>query len=372
MVKRMSSKNMLDNVLQLGNSAFELNDTTVFRNVVLPELETIFQSQASIFSGWHQAVQGAGDYDLYFPQWDDSFLKLYYNRLHSYDPIFSWLGAQGYASNHSVALLSGLVDLKEFNKTPLYRHLMQPNNCQYSLTLALHCGVDLIGTISLLRSPEQKDFSATEIQAARVAAPILSGVYNKLLLDETIEEQSLLLESLAEISCDAPWLILSSSLNTVCSSKDLDELKLTLKRHGINDIDDLLSRSDNISKYLLRFKSTTAASRRQLLPKLVDGICLPDGAVLEVVLDRLVADRSPGYLHLSFRFRQPGAPDKTASNKFGFTLRELQIAELIASGHATEQVGQLLCISPWTVKNHLKRIYSKANVKNRVSLSKLL
>lgn len=50
------------------------------------------------------------------------------------------------------------------------------------------------------------------------------------------------------------------------------------------------------------------------------------------------------------------------------TERELQIATLVASGHANKQIANQLCISEWTVSTHLRRIFLKLGVDSRAAM----
>lgn len=51
--------------------------------------------------------------------------------------------------------------------------------------------------------------------------------------------------------------------------------------------------------------------------------------------------------------------------KAGLTTRELEILEWVRSGKTNIEIGMILDISSFTVKNHLQRIYKKINVSNR-------
>ena len=48
------------------------------------------------------------------------------------------------------------------------------------------------------------------------------------------------------------------------------------------------------------------------------------------------------------------------------TPREMQLLEILSAGSSNEEISQFLDISINTVKYHLKRIYRKLNIKNRV------
>jgi DNA-binding NarL/FixJ family response regulator len=54
------------------------------------------------------------------------------------------------------------------------------------------------------------------------------------------------------------------------------------------------------------------------------------------------------------------------------TLRELEVAELVAGGASNKKVAGALFLSEKTVEHHLSRIYAKLDVRSRVELARLL
>ena len=54
-----------------------------------------------------------------------------------------------------------------------------------------------------------------------------------------------------------------------------------------------------------------------------------------------------------------------ALEQAGLTLREIEILEWVGNGKTNYEIGRILEISPFTVKNHLQRIYRKLDVTRR-------
>ncbi len=64
-------------------------------------------------------------------------------------------------------------------------------------------------------------------------------------------------------------------------------------------------------------------------------------------------------------------PDQNLlTNKFDLTKREIEVLLLILKGSSNQDIADGLYISEHTVKKHLKNIYKKLNVKNRIQLLK--
>lgn len=65
------------------------------------------------------------------------------------------------------------------------------------------------------------------------------------------------------------------------------------------------------------------------------------------------------------RARERRAPCPPPGNGRALTDRELAILSLMTAGHTTDDIAELLRISPHTVDNHRRRIYTKLEVDNR-------
>ncbi|MFJ9444765.1 response regulator [Kitasatospora sp. NPDC101235] len=63
------------------------------------------------------------------------------------------------------------------------------------------------------------------------------------------------------------------------------------------------------------------------------------------------------------------APPATAGPAEELTMREREIAELVADGATNAEIGAGLFISPGTVKNHLANIQRKIGARNRVGIA---
>lgn len=73
------------------------------------------------------------------------------------------------------------------------------------------------------------------------------------------------------------------------------------------------------------------------------------------------------YLHLALLRLGAGAKSEAGRLAGGRALsaRELEVLHWVGEGKSNDEVGQILGISGWTVKNHLQRIYQTLGVSNR-------
>lgn len=92
-------------------------------------------------------------------------------------------------------------------------------------------------------------------------------------------------------------------------------------------------------------------------------LCRPEGIVaVKAVRLRTRADAVVSFL--SHRHGAPGLPDAVTL----LSKREQEIADLVSRGLTTRQIAELSYVSENTVKQHLKRIFAKLQVRSRAEL----
>ena len=65
-------------------------------------------------------------------------------------------------------------------------------------------------------------------------------------------------------------------------------------------------------------------------------------------------------------------PFETLSRSHGISKREYEIILLVSDGHSYAKIGELLFISPNTVRNHVANAYRKLGIENKIQLYKVL
>ena len=61
-----------------------------------------------------------------------------------------------------------------------------------------------------------------------------------------------------------------------------------------------------------------------------------------------------------------------AKDKFKLTKRETEIVKLISDGHANKEISEMLFVSEYTVKDHIKNIMKKMDAKSRNEIAAIL
>lgn len=84
---------------------------------------------------------------------------------------------------------------------------------------------------------------------------------------------------------------------------------------------------------------------------------------------RFLADLIISQLDIASRkvaaMKRPGSVARTAQRRAELSLREEEILEWVAKGRTNAQISEILAISEFTVKNHMRRIMTKLGASNR-------
>ena len=207
------------------------------------------------------------------------------------------------------------------------------------------------GAVYLVRDPSRPDFSPAELRFLRAAAPHLAeGVRRGLLLGEACDPEG----------PDTPAIVvlredLTPESFTPGAQQWLEDLPTT-------DQDELPAALLSVAQVALagrgddRGREPAGArvlSRRR-------GWVMLHGQVLAGNGGRRVAVTI-----------QPAGPERITPllmTAHGLTEREEQVTRHVLRGESTAQIAQALCVSPYTVQEHLKNIFDKTAVHSRREL----
>lgn len=95
-------------------------------------------------------------------------------------------------------------------------------------------------------------------------------------------------------------------------------------------------------------------------------ITIRNAYFLELLMPHIHAAfmRTLGQKETTTSFSEASSPSINVLQKM-MTGREIEILAWVQEGKSNQEIGDILCISPLTVKNHVQKILRKLNVKNR-------
>src|SRR4051794_35027611 len=249
------------------------------------------------------------------------------------------------------AALSQATD-RVLDRSRRHRELKRPNGFEDELRGALVGDTGTWGAITLLREAGSRHFAPGDADVLAAVAPYLAEGLRRAILKTSLagdaaEDPALGLVVLSEDN--------SIESSTPAARRWLDELggedRLPVALRAVAGRARTVAgggdrSADTIARALVR-----APSGRWLL---VRGSVLgegPDARAAVMIEPARSAELAP-----------------LIADAYGLTERERNVTQLVARGYSTQEIGDELFLSPWTVQDHLKSIFEKVDVSSRGEL----
>lgn len=246
-----------------------------------------------------------------------------------------------------VEILSGACD-GDVERSAHYRHVLSPQGFEHSLLLMLVINDACWGFLDFLRHPTRPDFTAADAELANALAPALARSLRDSLLE--LSDRSLPVGLPGVIVLDEQLAIGSISPE---GRRWLAELS--------NADEGLPAVVQAVAAAALLESNLPAHARART----------HTGAWLHVHATVLEGQPHRG-VAVVLESARPDQLVPVVARAHGLTAREREIAALVVQGHSTAQIAGELFLSPYTVKDHLKAVFDKVEVRSRRDLAAAL
>jgi DNA-binding CsgD family transcriptional regulator len=281
-----------------------------------------------------------------------------------------------------VCKVDDIISYEEWTQLEIYRDFYRPQRIHHKLSMFLRSNGTNIGLIGILRSKEYPDFSAADVEKARLLAPHLTTALENWRFFSGIRSggrqfphrgSASPLFGIMVLDCDLKpvswnyeaYELCRSGFGKTCSGWGQESAEQALPIHP-----EILGDCARL-RYLFQRKENRRASRYERIVEI--GPDRTFRVVSSLIEDCFGGDSAPGFvvgvMDLS-RIDQEG--NRGIENEHGVTKRELEIVEYVCRGLTNEEIGQKLYISRFTVETHLRNIFSKTGVKHRAGLANIV
>lgn len=319
----------------------------------------------------------------------DGMLELYDAKYNAHNIWEMRAYERGLLTTGSVVRDQDLVTDQEFLDSIFYKEYMSPVNLGRMIAGIVFDPRDNDGkaVVCACHKPFDKPFSTSDSEKLQLLMPHLSrslGVMFKLR-----DAEFKVANCLRSLNCLNRGVLLFNALGEVCHANDCAKELLELN-DGLR-----LKPSKNIGHWHLY---TTSARMQSILETAISESVGPDVLTTRHFSNALNIERPSGKASFTLCFSTLGdqhefhSPTSHAcaiafildlskpitlksdllKTTYDLTKTELKVANLLANGHALKSAGQILEVTPNTVKSHLKQIHIKTNTNNRAKLVKLL
>ncbi len=338
----------------------------------------LFRADDAVFFSGNRTLSGidwANSFSLYG---NKSYLAQYANHYWRYDPLYS-----DQFSLKPVKLVfktDDIIPYSQMVQLDYYNNFLRPQHQLGELIVRLCSGSKFFGVIAIQRGENQPSFDTADIEKARILLPHLIDTIETATLMSAINGERKLLRRCLEDHPDGIILFDSKldplytnwSARQICSYLSGGKAKTGDKIEHFNFYIPSVIREDCVVMKRL------SEDERQLNANKYNRVITVEGS------NRICIE----YFVLTQPAQELSSPlflirliDSTASKriaggiglqKFGLSGRELAVVECVSKGLTNKEIARQLCISRFTVENHLKSIFEKTGAKNRTQLANLV
>ncbi len=371
------NKNDYHDVLNLFNRCVACLKNDVKIEGILFEILKSFKADDIVFLSTDNSENGLDLANSYVLRRDRTFLNQYADYFWRYDPLYRM---QFYNNTKNpVFKTDDVIPYSQMIKLDYYNFFLRPQNLLGELIIRLYSKDSVFGAISLQRFKEHPNFNKKDTQKASLLVPYLNNIFDtanrflrnneeRMLLEQWMESYSegmilldsefkpLYLNSKAKLFCllmngmRAKALNEDSSVDTIIPRiviQDCMNMK-TLQ----NNSDSLKSHSNKIinirpnKRYYLQYFSTVWPTNKLPVPRFI--------------------------IFLNELSKYGTSVEEFLNTEEKLSEREEVVAQYVAIGLSNKQIADKLCLSPFTVQNHLKSIFEKTGLDSRAKLANLL
>lgn len=257
-------------------------------------------------------------------------------------------------------LMEELAPLQTFQRTEYYNDFIKPQSIQRQMAVYIHQDKKMTGVIGMHRS-SKNSFGKTGLFMGDMMTQFLTGAFERIHLQQQIAQTTGLFHMIGH-NIGLGILVLDENMEYTFSNAAADSILEVLGReHPLAEIVSPINIPGFIPAVCRRISAVT-------LPFYQTSIQCSAGNLYRIKWQAAnghdVAGISNGFV-ISFE-KPESAPDKlNLKKKYHLTDREIQIVSCLEKGLTNNEIAKSLFISPGTVKNHLKHIFTKTGAANR-------
>jgi len=307
---------------------------------------------------------------------DRSYLNQYAEYFWRYDPLYQMQFCSD--TNKHVFKTDDIIPFSKMVKLEYYNSFLRPQNLLAELIIRINTRDKVSGVISLQRFREHSNFNVNDTQKASLLVPYLSNIFEaadrfikineeRMLLEQWLDSHSeglILLDSqFSPLYCNSEAKLFCTLMNGVYKNPSIEgSTEVSIPQVIKRDCKDFMTSADNngplkshsnkiinidhSKKYYIQYFPVDSPSSKIPVPRFI------------IFLNKLT--------------RYGNVAEEVLTIEHKLSEREENVAQYAAIGLTNKQIAEKLFISPFTVQNHLKNIFSKTGLNSRTKLASLI
>jgi DNA-binding CsgD family transcriptional regulator len=274
---------------------------------------------------------------------------------------FTWMAQ----TRRPVALLSEGV-AGNLERSLCYREILKPRGHAHQARGVFMVKQELWGGIELSRDRKRGDFDVDEVALLARVTPHLGAGLKAAALRGLIAGTSLTEDTPGMLTLDHRQRIVGC---TNSAERWLRELGWPASDRG--DATRLPQPVRVLLRALQRTLSPNSEADTRRIPRL--SVQTPTGRWLSLMTDTTIANgNTPPLIMVLIEPLGPREAAWLRRSAYNLTPREQAVVELVAHGLATRDIAAELCVTEYTVQEHLSHVFDKVGVRSRRALLKRL
>jgi len=356
---RLSSKNIKD-IKQISSEITHAIDVDELRLRITDLVHKAFNATSTIF--WMIDHKNRL-IDPVLKDIQDQYLLPYKNYFFDHNP-FDPRNIPSF--QQPSVLMEQLTPLGRFHNSEYYNDFLKPQNIHRQMAVYIRRNNKMAAVIGMHRSAKTS-FGKTGLFMGDMISHFLSAGFERMRLLKSIEKEKSLTRMIKKNS-SVGMLLLDHRLAYVYSNPLANEICRSLCKR----FPGVTGKSDapfDIPGVIIDRCKTLNASSLLFHEEQVPGY-ETENYKITWQSTRIQLSDNAGQGFIISLVRNPASPDNGyLRQQFDLTPREIEIISHIARGRTNRQIAQALFISPGTVKNHLKHIFTKTGAANRTCLA---
>jgi DNA-binding CsgD family transcriptional regulator len=344
---------------------------------ILFEILRSFKADDAVFLSAGNDHYGVNLANSYVLRKERKYLDQYADYFWRYDPLYT---IQFYAEPGNPAFKTDdVIPYSQLVNLEYYNSFLRPQNLLGELIIRLYSRDNVFGAISLQRTKQHPNFVQKDTQKATLMAPFLSNIFEMADRFIKINDECTLMEQWLESFSEGVFLLDSEFKPLYLNSK----AKLfCLSMNGMSEqlLTEVKFTKDSIPKIVVQ--DCMALTEPQYRSYMFNNhsnriICIKRDTRYYLQYFSIVAPTSelsvPRFIIFLNELTKYGNDvEVIRSTEERLSEREEKIAQYAAIGLSNKQIAEKLCISHFTVQNHLKNIFEKTGLDSRTKLADLL
>jgi DNA-binding CsgD family transcriptional regulator len=323
----------------------------------LPQSVDVIESR-SFKSGYHDLIE-----DKHYP-------ALYREGFFQQSPLLQ----AAISSTKSVLKIGDHFSCKDWEKSNYYHDFILPQNLYWELFLPLRWNNKLEGMITLWRSRQRTDYNPGDMARAEILGPHLTlAIHNVRAISKINSWRN---KCFAEESNNEGLLLLDQKFKPVYSNAKAREICLYLFNKMPYDTINIEKGDFPVPSCVIKDCSELLdliKSETQFISWPKERVVFPESSrqfrsACSVVWKTDKLHSVPNFIVTLTDITGKNRQENNLQNKYHLSRREIDIISCIVTDMSYEETAEKLYISKLTVHTHIKNIYRKLGVRNKIEL----